>query len=110
MPTSITKLPATVLITGSTYRLYGKLTGMERMRAIGGNRFPFFLADADLFKPKTQADLKQMAKELDYLNNSQGHFEYRLVSGPARIIRRLADSKPNAKSGLLVLSKYRNAS
>jgi len=64
---------------GKTYRLYGRIGVMKRMKPVCKDHFVTNLLHADLYTPQTDADCANMAHELNYLA-AQGTFEYRPVN------------------------------
>jgi hypothetical protein len=65
---------------GKTYRLYGRMGTMKRMKPVHKDRFVKNLLLADLYTPTSEADCASMKRELAFLAG-QGEFEYRPVHG-----------------------------
>ena len=63
---------------GTTYRLYGKMGSMKRMKPVHKDRFVTNLLLADLYTPQSDADVASMERELTFLQG-QGEFEYRAI-------------------------------
>lgn len=63
---------------GKTYRLYGKISPMKRMKPVSGSTFVTNLIYANLYYVRSQEDIDLMNKELVHLNE-QGTFEFRRV-------------------------------
>lgn len=63
---------------GKTYRLYGRMGKMRRMKPVCGDRFVTNLLYADLYTPMSDVDSANMIRELEFLA-TQGEFEYRLI-------------------------------
>ena len=64
---------------GKTYRLYGRMGSMKRMKPVHGDMFVTNLIYADLYTPQTQAECDMMQREVSFLA-TQGEFEYREVN------------------------------
>ena len=61
---------------GNSYRIYGKMQNMKKMKPISDNSFCTNLIYADIFTPKDERQVLKLQKEIDYLN-TQGKFELR---------------------------------
>lgn len=64
----------------TSYRIYGKIAPMKRMKPVGGSEFVTNLIYAEIFTPKSEEDIQKLQRELDFLN-TQGEFELREVAG-----------------------------
>lgn len=64
---------------GTSYRIYGKVEGMKRMKPLSGDTFTTNLIYAEIFTPASNADCEKLRRELAFLN-AQGSFELRKVS------------------------------
>lgn len=63
---------------GNSYRLYGKIGNMKRVKPVAGSRFVTNLIYAEIYTPRNQEDVIKMKREIEYLNK-QGQFEFKAI-------------------------------
>lgn len=63
---------------GKSYRVYGKMDNMKRMKPISGDQFVTNLIYADMFYIATEDHRRKFMQEIVFMN-SQGTFEARQI-------------------------------
>lgn len=66
------------ILVHTSYRIYGRIGKMKRMKPLSGNTFASNLIHAEIFTPKTMEEIERLRREVSSLQ-SQGDFELREV-------------------------------